>query len=300
MSQIKKWARRTALTLTALVTLAGGALFVGNLRAEHQMHRQVNVSVKGVEYRNDSASLERGRYLYASRGCADCHGQDGAGHLFLDDGKGMRIAGPHISPGPGSVTKWYDAQDWERSIRHGVGPGGRPLMVMPSEDYNRLTDDDLAALVAWLRSMPPAVGGGPILDLPLPVKAFYGFGLMPDAADKINHALPPAEPVAEGVNPAHGAYVANMCKGCHGAGLTGGKIPGSPPDWPQAANLHPGNTMARYATPEALMQLFKTGKRPDGSAVRVMPFGSLREINETDVRALHLYLSGLPADSSKS
>ncbi|MDB5841919.1 MAG: cytochrome [Herminiimonas sp.] len=40
--------------------------------------------------------------------------------------------------------------------------------------------------------------------------------------------------------------------------------------------------------------MFKTGTRPDGSAIKVMPFDSLREMNETDMRALHLYLKGLP------
>ena len=53
--------------------------------------------------------------------------------------------------------------------------------------------------------------------------------------------------------------------------------------------------MARYA--DAFVRLFKTGKRPDGSAVRVMPFVLLCEMNETDVRALHLYLTSLPVAS---
>ena len=60
---------------------------------------------------------------------------------------------------------------------------------MPSEDYNRFTDDDLAALVAYVRQLPPAAGGGPVLDLPLPVRVLYGFGLIHDAADKIDHTL---------------------------------------------------------------------------------------------------------------
>jgi cytochrome c553 len=173
-------------------------------------------------------------------------------------------------------------------------------MIMPSEDYNRFTDDDLAALVAWLRQLPPATGGGAVVELPLPVRVFYGFGLIKDAAAKIDHTLPPAQPVAEGVTVAHGAYVANMCLGCHGPQLAGGKIPGGPPDWPAAADLRPGGAMSRYANAQAFMQMFKTGKRPDGSTVQVMPFTSLRELSETDVRALHLYLSGLSASSNKS
>ena len=57
---------------------------------------------------------------------------------------------PNISPGPGSVVAKYTPADWERSLRHGVKPDGRPLMIMPSEDYNRLTDADLGALVAYV------------------------------------------------------------------------------------------------------------------------------------------------------
>jgi hypothetical protein len=44
-----------------------------------------------------------------------------------------------------------------------------------------------------------------------------------------------------------------------------------------------------------LIALFKTGKRADGSAVKVMPFESLRELSDTDTRALHLYLRSWPA-----
>ncbi|MBT9506484.1 cytochrome c [Rhodoferax sp.] len=299
MNKWKKWTLRAALALAALVVLAGAALLAGTLLAERKMNRQIQVNVKGVALRSDAAALARGRYLYASRGCVDCHGKNGAGRMFLDDGKGLRIAGPNITSGPGSVTVRYTAQDWERSIRHGISPTGRALMIMPSEDYNRLTDDDLASLVAWVRNLAAASGGGPVVDLPPPVKALYGIGLIPDAAEKINHALAPAQPVAEGVNLAHGAYVAHMCIGCHGANLAGGKIPGGPPEWPAAADLRPGAVMARYANADAFMKMFKTGKRADGSAVQVMPFTSLSEMSDTDVRALHLYLSNLPAKSGK-
>ena len=75
------------------------------------------------------------------------------------------------------------------------------------------------------------------------------------------------------------------------------RIPGGPPDWPAAANLTPVATsgMAAYAEPEAFMKMLKTGKRSDGSTIQVMPFESLREMSETDMRALHLYLRSLPA-----
>ncbi|MBK0394214.1 c-type cytochrome [Ramlibacter algicola] len=293
---MRKWAKRAGIALGVMVLLAAAAAVVGVQLADHRMQRVVDVRVQAVAYRADAQAVERGRYLYQSRGCVDCHGANGAGRVFVDDGA-LRIKGPNISPGPGNVVAAYQPVDWVRTIRHGVKPGGQPLLIMPSEDYNRFTDDDLAALVAYVRSMPPATGTAAELRLPLPVRLAYGFGVLRDAAAKIDHQLPPQAPIAEGVTAQHGAYVANMCLGCHGEQLAGGRIPGAPPDWPAAPALRPGpdSALPRYATAEDLQALFRAGKRKDGSEVKVMPFGSLREMSDTDVRALHLYLQSLPA-----
>jgi mono/diheme cytochrome c family protein len=134
-----------------------------------------------------------------------------------------------------------------------------------------------------------------VLDLPLPVRVMYGFGAIKDAAAKIDHHLPPAQTVAEGVTLEHGRYVANMCLGCHGPQLHGGPVPGGPPDWPPAARLAsgPDSVMSRYPDADSLIALFRSGKRADGQVVKVMPFESLSQINETDLRALHLYLKSL-------
>jgi mono/diheme cytochrome c family protein len=152
----RRWLKRSAVALLVLVALAAAALFAGEQLARHKMQRKLDIAVQPVAYREDAAAVERGRYLFASRGCVDCHGAQGNGRTFLDDGKGMRIAGPNISPGPGSVVAGYAPEDWVRAIRHGVARGGRPLMVMPSEDYNRLTDEDLASLVAYIRKLAPS------------------------------------------------------------------------------------------------------------------------------------------------
>ncbi|MBE7366228.1 c-type cytochrome [Ramlibacter pallidus] len=291
-----KWMKRLGLAAGLLAVLVAGAVFAGLQLADRKMQRRVEVKVQPVAYTTDAAAVERGRYLFASRGCVDCHGANGGGRTFVEEADGLKIRGPNITRAAGGVVGGYQPQDWVRAIRHGVAPDGRPLMIMPSEDYNRFTDADLAALVAYVRSMPPAEGGAAELRLPVPVRVLYGFGAIQDAAAKIDHALPPAQPVAEGVNVAHGAYVANMCLGCHGPQLAGGRIPGGPPDWPAASNLTPGEgtVMTRYPDADALLRLFRTGKRHDGSEVKVMPFNSLREMSDTDVRALHLYLRGLP------
>ena len=292
-----KWWKRGALALGIVGVVAAGAVAAGLQMADRRMARQVSVTVQPVALRSDAAAVERGRYLYASRGCVDCHGANGGGRVFVDNGSDLHIKGPNITAGAGGVVAGYQPPDWVRTIRHGIAPGGRPLMIMPSEDYNRLTDADLASLVAYVRSLPPVAGTGAEVRLPLPARVLYGFGAIQDAAAKIDHGLPPAAPVSEGVNLQHGAYVANMCLGCHGPQLTGGRIPGGPPDWPAAANLTPvaSSGMARYAEAYAFMKMLRTGQRPDGSKIQVMPFESLGALSETDMRALHLYLRSLPA-----
>jgi mono/diheme cytochrome c family protein len=296
---MKRWIRRGLLAATGVVVLAGGTVLAGTQLAERRMNRLIDVQPAPVALRSDAAAVERGRYLYASRGCADCHGADGGGRSFVK-ADNLHLAGPNISPGPGSVVAGYQALDWVRTLRHGVKPDGRPLRVMPSEDYARLTDDDLGALVAYVRSLPSVQGGAAVIELPLPAQVLYGFGQIPDAADKIDHRLPPAQPVPEGVNVEHGRYVAQMCIGCHGPQLAGGRIPGSPPDWPAAPRLTPGdgNAMARYADAAALQRLFVSGRRADGTPVRVMPFEALARLSDTDSRALHAYLQSLQGEQS--
>lgn len=295
---LKTVMRKVLVTLIGLAVLGIAAVAALVWRGDQLRQRSVPLPTLAAApaFVDDPAARERGAYLYASRGCADCHGANGAGRTFVDDGKGFKLAGPAIHGGPGSVTLGYTPADWERVIRHGVKPGGQPAMVMPSEDYNRLTDADLAAIVAHVRALPGTGGGAATLDLPLPVRALYGAGAIKDAAAKIDHTLPPQAPVPEGVTLEHGRYVAQACKGCHGVEFHGGPVPGGPPDWPPAARLTrgPGSVMvAQYADADAMLKLFRTGKRADGSAVKVMPFEALSKMSETDVRALHLYLRSL-------
>ena len=293
---MKTWMRRTLIAAASLAAIAAATLAAGDALATRKMQRTVDVRVAPVAIPGDTAAIERGAYLYASRGCADCHGTDGGGRTFIDDGS-LRVVGPHISPGAGSVTAAYKTEDWVRTVRHGVKPDGRPLMIMPSEDYNRFTDVDLGALVAYLRQMPATGGGAAVIQLPLPVRVLYALGQVQDAAEKIDHSLPPPQPVPEGATAEHGRYVAGMCVGCHGAQLSGGKIPGGPPDWPAAANLTPGNdsAMARYDDAAGFVHMMRTGQRSDGSKIAVMPFEALSKMNDNDLQGLYAYLKTLPA-----
>lgn len=284
--------------LLALVVLGLVAVAAAQWLAQRKLNRSIDLNVAPVAFVTDEASLARGKYLFQSRGCSECHGSNGAGRLFINDPGGLRVWSANITSGPNSAVAKYTEVDWVRTIRHGVKPDKRPILIMPSEDYNRFTDADVAAIVAYVRSLPPVPGETGRIEMPLIVKALYAADLIPDAPQRINHALPPAQAVAEGPTPEHGAYVANMCKGCHGDALHGGKIPGSPPDWPPAADLTAGALYARYDSVDKFKAMFRSGKRPTGEAIQVMPFPTLGAMNDTDVEALYVFLKTLPKGGS--
>ena len=293
---MNKWVKGSSLCLAALALAGIATLYVGQALGERKMARIIKVTPSPVTLVADTAHIERGRYLFGTRGCATCHGASGGGGPVIES-EHMLVVSPNITRGANSATLGYETLDWVRTLRHGVKPDGRPVMIMPSEDYARLTDDDVASIIAYIQQMPAVAGRNALVRLPLTVKVKYAFGAMRDAAEIIDHSLPPSAPLAAAVTAEHGAYVAQSCIGCHGAHMSGGPIPGAPAEWPDPANLTPGagSAMQRYPTPEAFMAMLRSGQRPDGTPISpLMPYESLRDMTETDVRALHAYLLTLP------
>jgi mono/diheme cytochrome c family protein len=295
--KMSKWVKRTSLFLLGLFLVGVAATVVGRSMGDRKMMRTVDFPLQPLSVQADPSRIEHGRYLFNTRGCAECHGSNGAGKTVVRDG-GMFIVAPNITAGANGVTTHYCVDDWVRTVRHGVKPDHHPVLMMPSEDYNRLSDEDMADLISWLQQMPAVAGEKARIEMPVPVRVLYGFGVIKDGAEKIDHTLPPSRHVAPDVTVTYGAYVANICIGCHGAQLSGGKIPGGPPTWPAAANLTPakGSAMARYPTPELFIAMLRSGQRPDGSMIHpAMPFASLGKMNETELKALHAYLKTVPA-----
>lgn len=279
-----------------------GALFFGAilalggllLNSQRLFNRSVAVVAAAVPYTSESTALARGEYLFNSRDCAACHGAGAEGALHIDDPIGLKVRSANLTRGAGSAVLNYSESDWVRAIRHGVKPDGRPLFVMPSEIYNRLTDSDLADLVAYVRSLPPRDNAPAHFELPLVVRLLHGAGQIPDAASKINHQLPPQQPVPQSDVVEQGRYVAQTCMGCHGALLRGGRIPGTPPSWPPAANLSgdKDSVLHRYTSQQTFTTLVRSGKRPDGSQVAPEMPTNLH-LSGKDLNALFVYLKSM-------
>jgi mono/diheme cytochrome c family protein len=274
-------------SLLVVIMLAAAALLANS---ERKLDRIVSVDVAPLAFTDEAAARERGKYLYLARGCVECHGDNGSGRVFIDHPNGLFARGANLTRGAGSAVLNYNESDWVRTIRHGVKPDGRPAFVMPSEDYNRFTDADVADLVSHVRSLPAFDAPAALIRLPLIARLAHGAGVLKDAAEKIDHLRAPSQPVPVGVSIEHGRYVAQTCLGCHGPQLRGGRIPGAPPDWPAAADLKgTDGALRRYNSVAAFKTLLRSGVRPDGTpAHSAMPRN--QHVSDTDLEALYAFL----------
>jgi mono/diheme cytochrome c family protein len=293
---MKKPVKIVVASLAVLVVVVAVAAGVVSRLADRKLHRIVQLPPFQVTFASADGQLEHGEYLFKTRGCMECHGAGGTGRVLIDDkDSGFFVRTPNITSAAASPARDYTDTDWVRALRHGVKPSGEPLWIMPCEDYARMTNADLGAIVAYVRSLPPADTAGVQLGLPLPIKVAYVLGAIKDAAETIDHTAPAPEAVPD--DPlARGEYIAQGCIGCHGAHFSGGKIPSAPAEWPEAANLTsaPDSAMAHYTSAEQFKSMLRTGKRPDGSAVSdVMPFKSLAYMNDGEIDALFAFLKSL-------
>src|SRR5690606_39103581 len=151
---MKRLLKRTGLVLAALVVLiilAGAVLFViGGSKFDGPRALRAET----IAPASAPAAIALGQHLVATHACADCHGQRLEGTVLIDAPPFLVVAS-NLTSGAGGVGGQLDAAGWERAIRHGVGVDGRGLVIMPAEAYTHLSDTDLAAMIAYLESLPP-------------------------------------------------------------------------------------------------------------------------------------------------
>lgn len=254
--------------------------------------------------------LERGKYLVNAVGtCFDCHAQVakelekmqpgelpvfskvGSGRVLFQQGKAV-LAAPNITPDieTGAGT-WTDDQ-FARAIREGIGHDGRVLFpLMPYQDFRNFTDEDLASVVVYLRSLEPVRNPLPKTQLPFPLSRL------------INGAPQPVmEPVTADVsNPvSRGRYLAAVghCINCHtpkdkmGKPIPGMELAGGEQFGPTvvSANITPDPSGISYYDEELFISALRTGHvgaRPLNSP---MPWWFFRNMSDDDLKAIFAYL----------
>lgn len=286
--------------LIGLVAILAVSVFVAS---EWKLRNAPEVEAAEIEIpEGDEEAIAAGAHIAVTRGCTECHGDELAGKTVIDDPMLGLLEGPNLTRGENGIPEDFSDEDWVRAIRHGVDGEGRPLFMMPSEEYWHLDDADLGRLVAYLDQLPETDGPETQVRLGPLGRLLVATNQIPIAAAVIDHEeRPPSAPPAV-VSAEYGEYIAHTCTGCHGADLAGGPIPGAPPDWPEAANLTPHESGLGDWTEEDFVVAIKEGTRPDGSALDpVMPFAQFQKMSFGELAALWLYLETLdPVDSSES
>jgi mono/diheme cytochrome c family protein len=225
-----------------------------------------------------------------ARSCAGCHSSNGDLPLGGQDFFGSEgppigtLWAPNLTPA--HLRDWSDGEI-VRAIREGIGRNGHSLLVMPSAHFRNLSDEDVLALVAYLRAQP-------VVEPPSPPREINVFGAIMLATvipDDFFSAQPPVvQPVVappRGPTAAYGGYLVSLeCQGCHGGNLAG--LPPGSDGPPPGPNL---TTLPQRLTPEEFVALLRRGVFPDGTPIGAdMPVKYLEKMSDDDFRAIYAHL----------
>ncbi|MEO5821292.1 MAG: c-type cytochrome [Vicinamibacteraceae bacterium] len=261
------------------------------------MARTYVVTAPSVPIPSDPAAIARGKYLAEKVAvCTECHGPDLGGQIVEDNFPMGRLVAVNVTRGRGGLPAEYTDQDYVRVLTHGVKRDGRSVVFMPVVDY-LFTAEDLGALVAYVKSMPPVDRVTPTMSVGPVARALGLFVNFPLAsASMIDHSQPrlasrpdPADAVASG------KYLVSSagCQGCHGPQLTGGA---GPP--PGGANITPigiGTWSERD-----FMTALRTHRRPNGSAINDAMPRAYGEMADDDLSRIFAYLRTVPPAGTKT
>lgn len=273
MKKIIQWTSIVLGGLFVLIAVAGLLLYPVGMKKLNQTYP--NLAVETVNIPIDEEAIARGKHIATIWACSRCHGEDLSGSVITNDPlAGMvpllgTIPASNLTSGNGGIATSYTDTDWVRAIRHGVMPEGSGEVLM--FDYSTMSDQDLGDLIAYLKQTPPVdtnypeMSDGPILPI------LAAAGLLPPAADKIDHKAPrPAYP-APGATVEYGQYLSAVCIACHG-NLIGNVVK----TWKQEDFIH----------------TFQSGVLPGGKEFGpTMSSNTFREMTDTELNALWLYFT---------
>lgn len=167
----------------------------------------------------DTAAFGRGEHLVLTRGCGGCHGEGLGGQVLW---------GYAVAPNLPKLAREISAADFEAALRHGIDHDGKAMYSMPSFNFLRLRDADVADIIAYLRAAPVVERELPRASLPWSIRQRLAFGMELTIVDVMDR-VPPLEYAGEESARARGEYLAmTTCNECHGLTLSGDPPFGDP------------------------------------------------------------------------
>ena len=266
------------------------------------------------KFEASSARMERGRYLVEGPlHCFECHSQpdyktEGAPALAGTKGGGRNwtergfpwLFSPNITPDQeNGAGKWTDDM-LARAIREGIGHDGRALFpLMPYRSFSHLSDDDLASVVVYLRSIQSISEKVPQTKTPFPLSLILN--ILPEPLNAPVPAPNASTPVSRG------KYLAQVsdCEGCHtprgrmsptivGMEFAGGNVMGEGEHAVAVTNITPDPSGISYYDEALFMKVMRTGHVGARQLNPIMPWVYLRNMSDDDLKDLFAYLKTLP------
>jgi mono/diheme cytochrome c family protein len=293
--KILKWIGIGLGSLIGLLVLAFTVLYVIGTLKWNRLHGKYDVLVETITVPTDQASIVRGKHVATIHICQECHTENFSGQSESVPGL-ITMTFPNLTPGVGGIGATNTDEDWVKAIRHGVGYDGRGLSLMPSATWYYLSDEDLGALIAYLKSLPPVDNEMPSTDLGPLGRVMLALGKLPPEiipnVTVIDHSGPRPVAPKPGVTVAYGKYLAHTCVLCHGANFNGQMITTDAEYL--APNLTPGGEL-HYWSEEDFMITLRTGVTPGGKHLKsAMPWKYFGQMTDDELKAVWLYLQSLP------
>ncbi|HWZ83413.1 MAG TPA: cytochrome c [Terriglobales bacterium] len=256
------------------------------------------------------ARLARGEYLAGSvLGCLDCHterdwkapggalvaGREGAGQIFPGEGFPGRIVAPNLTPDPETGAGLWTDDQLARAVREGIGHDGHALFpLMPYPNFRRLSDEDLASVVVYLRSLPAVKNALPSTEIAFPVKY-----LIRGVPQPLTQPVPPPD---LSTPQRRGEYLVTLasCADCHTPAVNGqpetdkafagGMEFKGPWGTVQSANITPDKTGISYYDENRFIEAMRTGSVMGRHLNPIMPWDGYRHMTDDDLKAVFAYL----------
>jgi mono/diheme cytochrome c family protein len=286
-NRLLKWAGAgsaffLAVVASVTIVLTGAGL----LKLSARTAEIPNLTVAGT-----TSQIHRGQAIVDGF-CGACHSRTGTLTGGMDVGKDFSLplgsfVSSNLTPA-GQLAHWSDGEIF-RAIRNGVDAKGRWLIVMSYTNAGKLSDEDIKAIIAYIRSLPASgqVTPEPPDQLNPLGLIMLGAGMLPSGKPVLSGAIK-APPKSS--SPQYGEYILSYqdCRECHGSKLTGG-VQG------QLAPVGPGLSLVKSWTLEDFISTMRTGMDPSGHQLgKEMPWQPIGKMDNEELAAMYEYLIGLP------
>lgn len=288
--------KRIGLGVVGLLVLAIVLVSVISTVRWNRDYENCDVAVESISIPTDEAAIAYGGHIAATRYCGSCHADDLSGGYLMNEPVLAVVAAPNLTAGSGGVGQTNTDEDWIRAIRHGVGHDKRGLIGMPARIWNKLSDEDLGALIAYLKSVPPVDNEFPERKIGPAFRLLLALGQAPvSQASMIDHTAPRPSVPQPGVTLEYGEYLALVCTACHGPNMNGGTIRDFDGELVTALNLTSGSELIGWSEADFITAL-RTGVTPGGRTLsEAMPWRYVGQMTDEELQAIWLYLQSLPA-----